>query len=202
MNIDNSKQSILDYFKNKKWNYLIIEGSVLGNSSFLLTFIDEILFNENERKGILLKRLISGEENILYVRSESFLEKDTVSSLLISSIEKVSLIEKIFNKEAFDYRNIIRMLQNRRYSYLIMDDIRKDDSDRFEKFNEVLDLCRREGIKVITSVTDNRQLKSDYFYYEADLIINVNYMLLERLYSIEIQDKDLTQYKKYSLNMR
>lgn len=196
-------KSLLEDFKNKSWNYMFVEGSPLGNTSFLLLFLKNIILGEKTADGGLIDRLLDDQIQVMYLRTEDIPNNDKISKSVIKDIESLSLIETIFNEDAFEYRNILRTLQNRKYTHLIIDDVRKKYEDnRMEKFMEVLHYCKQSKIKLIVSATDIPHQKLDYLYYDADLIFNVTPYIMQNVYSIEIEDKKSASYKKYALTMR
>jgi len=198
-----NEKSLIEDFNKKTWNYMFVEGSPLGNTSFLLLFLKNIILGEKTIEGKIIDRLLDNQIQVMYLRTEEFPNNDKISEFVIKDIESLSLIETLFNEDAFEYRNILKILQNRKYTHLIIDDIRKKYEDnRMEKFMEVLHYCKQSKTKLIVSTTDIPHQKLDYLYYDADLIFKVTPYIMENVYSIGIEDKKSASYKKYALTMR
>lgn len=200
-----NEKKFYEDFKKMDWNFLIIEGSRIGNTSFLLSFIESILFGEDDINFEFINRLLGDQKSIFYLRTEPFKETDKKSQNVINSLMKLSTFETVFNEDAFEYRNLIRLLQNRTYTHLIIDDVRKeyeDNDKRFLKFSEVLSFCSSMNIKVITSVTENRLKKMDYQYGAADVILRVSHDIIQNLYFIDVENKKGAFLKKYSLSIK
>lgn len=196
-------KTLLEDFKNKKWEHLHVEGSRLGNTNFLLLFLKNFILGEKSKDMSSLDRLLDEQIKILYLRSEDIPEKDKSSRDVINEIKSLSHIETIFNEEAFDISNIYKILQNRRYTHLVLDDVRqKYDENPFKHFGEIRDFCLQNKIKILVSTTENRQQRMDYKYFDANLIFTVRPNILQSIYSLQIEDKVQGSYQKYSITMK
>lgn len=198
-----TEKALLADFKDKKWNYMVIEGSPLGNTSFLLLFLKNILLGDKTKSGSKFDRLLDSQIRILYLRPEDIGSSDKLSRASMDGISELAQVETIYNEDVFEYRNILRTLQNRQYTHLVIDEVRKKYEDnRMEKFSEIISYCEQSNIKLLVSTTDNRMQKLDYLAYSADLIFNVTPHIIQNIYSMEIEDRNQSQFKKYSLIMK
>lgn len=185
--------------KTDPWKYLLMSGSQLGNTSFLVNFVKNIILGEEAAEFSRLDRMIGIESKILYIRSEAPKVSEKAS---LEKITKMAFIEYIESPEIFNYRTIIQYLQNRNYTYLIVDDPRQDyaEQNAMDNFPEVLNFCDGK-IKVISSLVSNRQ-KIDYAYHEADLIFDIEANLTTGYYEVNVEDEKTTKIKKYLIPLK
>lgn len=198
-----NEQKLNEQLNNIDWKYLFIEGSNLGNTSFIFSFLKKVLFLDKTASSFFLDRLIDQEINILYVRSKQISSDQKKIENTISEISKKAYIQTIFSEEIFDYLQLIRTLCNDRYTHLIIDDVRSnyDQCIPIEKFNEIINFCENEKIKLIVSTTHNRQQKMDYFYFSANLIFSVQPYIFQGIYQIEAEDRTKNKISKFLIEM-
>lgn len=189
----------IEDFKDADWNYLFVNGSRLGNTSFLARFMKMVLIGEEAFEDKKINRLLDEQAKILYLRSQ---EPNVADKKILKELSSVALIEYISSEDIFNYREVLRYLHNRRYTYLIIDEVRQKYSDkRFEKFNEIISYAESQGIKLITSVTEDRQQKLDYCHSQADIVFEVDTLLSMGVYEIIVEDVKNYKTKTYTLTM-
>ena len=194
-----NEKRFIEFFQQNDWQYLLVEGSSLGNTSFLTQFIKVVLLAEITKEANELDKLLDEQLKILYFRPESV---DSREKDKLNKMANLSLLEFIDDEEVFDAKSIIKYIQNRPYNYLILDDNRKKyDESPFKMFNELLTFCEDKQTKVIVSVTDNRQQKMDYRYHDADLILNVKPYILDNNYAIDLEQRGIG-YKSFQIPMK
>jgi len=185
------------------WKYLFIEGSSLGNTSFLFSFLKNVLFIHKDFSSAMIDRLVGEEINVLYLRSKPLEKNKEEIKKIISEISQKVDINTVFTEEAFNYRDVLKILCNDRYSHIIIDDVRSEyGNEPFLKFNEVMNFCENEKIKLIVSTTHNKQQKIDYSYFQANLIFNIHPYLLQGIYRIEIEDRFKNNVSSFLIEMK
>lgn len=190
---------LIGSIKDTKWKHLSIQGSSRGNTSFLVHFFKEILIGEDELNMKNINRLIGDTPSVLYLRSEQVsMEKKKVEA--IYSYADVNIIA---DPEIFNYRDVLRYLENRHYDYLIIDEVRQkyDTANNFQKFSEVLEYASSRGMKVITSVTNNRQQGLDYLVTQADISLEVSSDLGTNMYSVTLDNRKAYTSNSFTIAM-
>jgi hypothetical protein len=192
--------SLTEFFKDNDWKYVSIKGSPFGNTSFLMHFIKNVLIGKAAFDSQKINRLLDEQPKILYLRPT---DANNADKKLLADVTSVSLVEYIANEDAFNYRDVLRYLHNRRYTYLIIDEVRlKYDDNRFDKFSEILSYAESAGIKVIVSVTDSRAQNLDYMCAKADIMFDVTSYLTESIYEVMVEDIAARKYQSYTLPMK